>query len=81
MKFEEIKELTKNLKHAKSELQKRYDLVKKTGFYKSRSGIFKVIAEGSGIHWTVLENMLFRNGLPNKRTREKVFKLLLKNKT
>ena len=37
-----------------------------------------MIADGSGIHFTVLQNMLFYNGLPNKRTREKVFKLLQK---
>ena len=77
MKYEEIKKLADDLSKAREELQKRYDLVKETGFYKSRSGIFKVIAEGSGIHFTVSENMLFNNGLPNKRTRDKVFKLLL----
>ena len=78
MKYEEIKKLAKNLEDSRAELQKRYDLVKATGFYKSNSGIFKVIADGSGIHFTVLQNMLFYNGLPNKRTREKVFKLLQK---
>jgi|TARA_R100001224_G_scaffold24562_1_gene13174 hypothetical protein len=77
MNIKELQKLTEDLTAAKKELQKRYDLVKATGFYKTNSGIFKVIAEGSGIHFTVLENMLFNNGLPNKRTRKKVFKLLL----
>ena len=79
MKFKELQKLADDLSKAKGELEKRYDLVKETGFYKSRSGIFKVIADGSEIHFTVLENMLFNNGLPNKRTRDKVFKLLLED--
>jgi|TARA_R100001530_G_scaffold72907_1_gene51440 hypothetical protein len=77
MNIKEIQKLADDLSKSKEELQKRYDLVKATGFYKANSGIFKVIADGSGIHWTVLENMLFSNGLPNKRTRRKVFNLLL----
>ena len=77
MNIKEIQKLADDLSKSKKELQKRYDLVKATGFYKANSGIFKVIADGSGIHWTVLENMLFSNGQPNKRTRRKVFNLLL----
>ena len=79
MNLKDIQELADNLLKARGELKRRYDLVKETGFYKTNSGIFKVIAEGSGIHFTVLENMLFNSGLPNKRTRERVFKLLLED--
>ena len=79
MNFKELQELSDNLSKAKKELKRRHDLVKETGFYKANSGIFRIIAEGSGIHWTVLENMHFNDGLPNKRTRDKVFKLLLED--
>tara|TARA_R110000824_G_scaffold125109_1_gene284013 strand:+ start:1767 stop:2018 length:252 start_codon:yes stop_codon:yes gene_type:complete len=76
MDKQEIEELANNLKNSKAELRRRYDLLKDAGL-SSNSGIFKTIAEGSGIDFTVLQNMLFYNGLPNVRTREKVFNLLI----
>ena len=50
MNIKEIQKLADDLSKSKEELQKRYDLVKATGFYRANSGIFKVIADSSGIH-------------------------------